>query len=108
MKIGFRKPNIEKSLKAKTTGRAKRTLKKSVNPLYGKKGQGIINDPEKAIYNKAYNKTTIDPVENFEEDFSAVDLVTNIFVLIKALITLAFWLGMVILIFYFIFKLLSI
>lgn len=59
MKFGIRKPNIKKSIKARTTGKLKRTAKKTVNPLYGKKGMGYINNPEKAIKNKVYNKTTI-------------------------------------------------
>ena len=59
MKFGVRKPSIKKSIKARTTGKAKRALKKSVNPLYGKKGMGFINDPKKAVYNKVYNKTTV-------------------------------------------------
>lgn len=60
MKIGIRKPSLKKSIKARTTGALKRKVKKSVNPLYGKKGVGMINDPKKAIYNKVYNKTTVD------------------------------------------------
>ena len=60
MKIGIRKPRLKKSIKARTTGVLKRKVKKSVNPLYGKKGVGMINDPKKAIYNKVYNKTTVD------------------------------------------------
>lgn len=59
MKIGVRKPSIKKSIKARTTGRAKRAIKSSVNPLYGKKGMGLVNNPKKAVYNKAYNKTTV-------------------------------------------------
>lgn len=58
MKVGVRKPSLKKSISARTTGRAKRTVKSSVNPLYGKKGMGWVNDPEKAAYNKVYNKTT--------------------------------------------------
>ena len=58
MKFGVRKPNLKKSFKARTTGKAKRMLKKAINPLYGKKGMGIIKNPQKAIYNKIYNKTT--------------------------------------------------
>lgn len=60
MKIGYRTPNLKKSLKARTTGKAKRTLKKAVDPLYGKKGIGYINDSKKAVYNKVYAKTTTD------------------------------------------------
>lgn len=58
MKIGIRKPNIEKSVKSRTTGKIKRNLKKTVNPLYQTKGMGYVNNPQKAIYNKLYNKTT--------------------------------------------------
>ena len=50
MKYGVRKPNIKKSIKARTTGKVKRQVKKAVNPLYGKKGMGIVNDPKKAAY----------------------------------------------------------
>ncbi|WP_436514047.1 hypothetical protein [Clostridium thermobutyricum] len=59
MKIGVRKPSIKKSISARTTGRAKRAVKKSINPAYGKKGMGWINNPSKAAYNKVYNKTTV-------------------------------------------------
>lgn len=59
MKVGIRKPSLKKSIKARTTGKLKRAVKKSVNPLYGKKGMGYINNPKKAVYNKIYNKTTI-------------------------------------------------
>ena len=30
---------------------------------YGEKGIGVINDPEKAIYNKVYNKVTVDTIK---------------------------------------------
>lgn len=59
MKVGIRKPSIRKSVKARTTGKLKRSVKKTVNPLYGKKGMGLVNDPKKAVYNKVYSKTTI-------------------------------------------------
>ena len=58
MKIGMRKPSIKKSVKARTTGRAKRAIKKAVIPGYGKKGMGWVNNPKKAAYNKVYNKTS--------------------------------------------------
>ena len=47
MKIGLRKPSIKKSLKARTTGKLKRNIKSSVNPLYGKKGMGFVKSPTK-------------------------------------------------------------
>lgn len=58
MKLGMRNPSIKKSFKARTTGRAKRAMKKAVIPRYGKKGMGWVNNPKKAAYNKIYNKTS--------------------------------------------------
>lgn len=59
MKVGVRKPSVKRSVKARTTGRIKREAKKAVNPLYGEKGMGWVKDPEKALYNKVYHKTTV-------------------------------------------------
>lgn len=58
MKIGFRKPSLKKSFRARTTGKWKRRAKKAVNPLYGKKGIGFIKNPKRSIKNKVYKKTT--------------------------------------------------
>lgn len=63
MKIGLRKPNIKKSIKARTTGKVKRSLKSAVNPTYGKKGMGMLKDPEKAIAKKINKKTYVDPLK---------------------------------------------
>lgn len=63
MKVGFRKPSIKKSLKARTTGALKRKAKSAVNPLYGKKGVGLVTDPKRSIENRVYKKTTVDPLE---------------------------------------------
>ena len=57
MITGFRKPSLKKSIKARTTGKLKRKVKKTVNPLYGRKGMGILH-PKRAIQNKIYRKTT--------------------------------------------------
>ena len=59
MKYGVRKPSISKRVSARTTGKVTRSVKKVVNPMYGKKGMGWINDAQKAMYNKVYNKTTV-------------------------------------------------
>lgn len=67
MKFGMRKPSIKKSIKARTTGKAKRAIKKSVVPGYGKKGTGIIKSPKKAIYNKVYNKTSFSIFDLFKK-----------------------------------------
>lgn len=58
MKIGIRTPSLKKSLKARTTGKMKRSVKKAIIPGYGKKGMGWVKNPKKAAYNKVYNKTT--------------------------------------------------
>ncbi|GAB7390146.1 hypothetical protein [Lactococcus garvieae] len=58
MKFGMRKPSIKKSFKSRTTGKAKRKIKKALIPGYGKKGMGYIKNPKKAVYNKVYKKTT--------------------------------------------------
>ncbi len=63
MKFGVRTPSIKRSIKARTTGRIKRSIKSSINPLYGKKGMGYINNPQKAIYNKIYRKTTVSSLD---------------------------------------------
>lgn len=62
MKIGLRKPSLKKTISARTTGALKRKAKKTVMPLYGTKGMGILH-PERAIKNKIYKKTTIDPLK---------------------------------------------
>lgn len=73
MKFGFRKPNFKKRIKARTTGKIKRKIKKTINPLYNKKGIGWLKNPKKALYNKTYNKTTfgvddmIKPLKKVEE-----------------------------------------
>ena len=59
MKIGIRTPSLKKSIKARTTGKLKRTIKKEINPLYGTTTMGLIRNPKKAIYNRVYNRTTI-------------------------------------------------
>lgn len=66
MKFGMRKPSIKKSIKARTTGKAKRAIKKSVVPAYGKKGTGIIKSPKKAVYNKVYKKTSFSIFDLFK------------------------------------------
>lgn len=66
MKIGMRRPSIKKSIKARTTGKAKRALKKAIIPGYGKKGTGWLKDPKKAAYNKVYKKTTFSIFDLFK------------------------------------------
>lgn len=69
MKIGIRTPSLKKSFKARTTGKLKRSIKSSLNPLYGKKGIGFVKSPKKSIYNKVYKKTS----------FSIFDIIKKVF-----------------------------
>lgn len=77
MKVGIRKPNLKKSLKARTTGKVKRQVKSAVNPFYGKKGMGWIKDPKKAAYNKVYKKVTVDPLKPLKYSSSPKTKTTN-------------------------------
>lgn len=52
--------SIKKSISSRTTGKAMRKLISSIDPYYGKKGVGWIKNPEKALYNYIYNRTTVD------------------------------------------------
>jgi hypothetical protein len=54
----MRKPSIKRSLKARTTGRAKRSVKRAINPLYGKKGVGFVKNPKRSVKNAVYKRTT--------------------------------------------------
>ena len=51
---------------ARTTGKAKRAIKKAVIPGYGKKGMGWIKNPKKAAYNKVYKKTSFSIMDLFK------------------------------------------
>lgn len=106
MKYGMRKPSIKKSVKARTTGKVKRQIKKSVNPLYGKKGMGVVNDPKKAAYNAVYDKTSVgvgDIVDTTpdtqnipDSPASVVGTIGSFFQLLFALLKLGFYLAIVI------------
>jgi hypothetical protein len=58
MKFGLRTPSLKKMLKGRTTARVKRAMKKTINPIYAKKGIGLVTKPKKAVYNKIYKKTS--------------------------------------------------
>lgn len=63
----FRKPSLKASFKARTTGRAKRAVKRTIIPGYGKKGTGFIKNPKRSMYNAVYHRTSIDtlkPIKN--------------------------------------------
>lgn len=54
----MRKPSFKKSLKARTTGKWKRQIKKAIMTDYGKKGMGFLKNPKQSIKNSIYHKTT--------------------------------------------------
>lgn len=62
----MRTPSLKKSIKARTTGKAKRAEKKALIPGYGKKGMGWIKNPKKAAYNKVYHKTSFSLFDLFK------------------------------------------
>jgi hypothetical protein len=55
MKFGFRIPSLTKRIAARTS--IKRIIRHNLG-FKAPKGFGILTDPEKAIYNKVYNKTS--------------------------------------------------
>ena len=58
MKFGFRTPSLKRSISARTTGRAKRAIKRAIIPGYGKRCMGFLTNPKKSIYNRVYRRTT--------------------------------------------------
>ena len=66
MRFGMRTPSIKKSIKARTTGKANRAIKKAVIPGYGKKGIGWIKNPKKAAYNKVYKTMSFGIMDLFK------------------------------------------
>lgn len=105
MKIGVRTPSIKKSVSARTNGRINREIKRAVNPVYGKKDMGWINDPKRAAYNKIYNKTTVSAKELIEGNSnnnytqgsfigvvgSIVSFIGNLIMLLVSLIQVIFY-----------------
>lgn len=56
----IRHRSLTKSIKARTTAKYKRQLKKKIIPGYSKKGAGVIKDPKRSMHNAIYSRTTID------------------------------------------------
>ena len=77
MKIGVRKPSIKRSIKARTTAKVTRSIKKATNPFYSKKGTGLITDPKRAVYNKVYHKTTVSAVPKISKGARVKSSSTN-------------------------------
>lgn len=60
-----RTSSFKKSFSARTSGRLTRSIKRSVNPYYGKKGAGWLH-PRRKLYNEVYQHSTIgiNPMSN--------------------------------------------
>mgnify|MGYP003087535821 FL=1 len=58
MRIGMRKPSVKRLIKARTTDRAKRAVKRAVIPGYGKRGMGFVKNPKRAAKGAIYRRTT--------------------------------------------------
>lgn len=78
---GIRTPSPKKSLTARTTGATTRKLKSAVNPVYGKKGAGVLH-PTRSVKSAVYRKTTVKPT----------GLISAIGVLLFYLVKLVMWL----------------
>lgn len=63
MKFGVRTPSLKKKISSKTS--VKRFVSHNLG-VKAPKGMGILRDPEKALYNKVYNKTTIKATDLFD------------------------------------------
>lgn len=86
MKVGPRKPSLKRSVKARTTGKVKNQARSAINPVYGKKGMGWVNNPKKAAYNKVYHKTTFSVFDLINENTigcGIIFVIVFIFIMIK-------------------------
>lgn len=63
MKFGMRKPSIRKSIAARTS--VKRYIRHSLG-VKAPRGWGWITNPKKALYNRAYRKTTFSIFDIFK------------------------------------------
>lgn len=62
----MRKPSLSRSIKARTTGRAKRAVKRATVPGYGKRGMGFVKDPKRSVKNAVYKRTTFSVWDMFK------------------------------------------
>jgi len=65
MKIGMRKINPKRIIKAKTVGKLKRSVKKTLIPGYGKKSAANLH-PVRSLKQKVYRKTTFNIFDLFK------------------------------------------
>ena len=66
MKFGFRKPSLKRRISARTS------IKRQVVHRAGIKmprGFGFLRNPQKAVYNKVYNRTSFDIFKTLKKLF---------------------------------------
>ena len=54
----MRKPSVKRMIKARTTGPAKRAVKKAVIPGYGRRGMGFVKNPKRSVKGAIYRRMT--------------------------------------------------
>lgn len=72
MKFGMRTPSIKKSIKARTTGKAKRAVKKALIPGYGKKAQDGLRIQRKQLTIRFIRRRALALwiyLSNYQEDY---------------------------------------
>ena len=66
MKFGFRKPSLKRRISARTS--IKRQLVHRAG-IKMPRGYGFLRNPEKAVYNKVYNRTSFDIFKTLKKLF---------------------------------------
>lgn len=66
MKVGIRKPSLKKMIAARTS--VKRIVRHNLG-VKVPRGWGWLTNPKKALYNRIYNRTTIDVFSLFKKLF---------------------------------------
>lgn len=66
MKIGIRKPSLNKMIAARLS--PKRFVRHNLG-LKAPRGWGWLTNPKKALYNRIYNRTTVDIFSLFKKIF---------------------------------------
>lgn len=59
VRFGIRRPRPLSSLRARTTGRVERSIKRALVPGYGRPGTGWVRDPRRAARSTVHRRTTI-------------------------------------------------
>lgn len=63
----MRKPSVKKSFRARTTSKAKRKMKKAVNPFYCRRSMGFVKSPRNSVRAAVYRRTTFSVMDLFRK-----------------------------------------